>query len=183
MTHEDIQNVNRWNNFGYPQGLIQKLSTIDYVLRTIAGYSATQHTHRHIHIYIYPTKVFLMMAPVTPVRRERDQFDGPRKQISEWYPLVNSHITMENHHAIYGEINYFYGHFQQLFWHNQRVNDPEQLENWFNHGIQKTGSVHILETVWWKFSFFMLVGIFHPVIKLGKVEHLPSPMAMAMSGS
>ena len=28
--------------------------------------------------------------------------------IWSWYPLVNSHIAMENHHAI----NYFYGHFQ-----------------------------------------------------------------------
>ena len=27
------------------------------------------------------------------------------------YPLVNVYITMENHHAITGKINYFYGHF------------------------------------------------------------------------
>ena len=27
-------------------------------------------------------------------------------------PLVNCYITMENHHAINGEIHYFYGHFQ-----------------------------------------------------------------------
>jgi hypothetical protein len=26
------------------------------------------------------------------------------------YPLVNSHITMENHHAVNGKIHYFYGH-------------------------------------------------------------------------
>ena len=28
------------------------------------------------------------------------------------YPLVNVYITMENHHAINGSINYFYGHVQ-----------------------------------------------------------------------
>jgi len=28
------------------------------------------------------------------------------------YPLVNVHITMENHHAINGKIHYFYDHFQ-----------------------------------------------------------------------
>ena len=31
------------------------------------------------------------------------------------YPLVNSHIAMENHHAINGKIHYFYGHVQWLF--------------------------------------------------------------------
>ena len=28
------------------------------------------------------------------------------------YPLVNVHITMENHHFVAGKIHYFYGHFQ-----------------------------------------------------------------------
>ena len=28
---------------------------------------------------------------------------------------------MENHHAINWKTHYFYGHFQKLFWHNQRV--------------------------------------------------------------
>ena len=28
------------------------------------------------------------------------------------YSLVNFHIPMENHHAIYGKIRYFYDHFQ-----------------------------------------------------------------------
>ena len=37
------------------------------------------------------------------------------------YPLVNLQKAMENHHAIHGKIHYFYGHFQWLFWHNQRV--------------------------------------------------------------
>ena len=37
------------------------------------------------------------------------------------YPLVNVYITMENHHAINGKTHYFYGQFQLLFWHNQRV--------------------------------------------------------------
>ena len=36
------------------------------------------------------------------------------------YPLVNVHITMENHHAINGKIHYFYDHFQQ-----QTVKLPE----------------------------------------------------------
>ena len=31
------------------------------------------------------------------------------------YPLVNIQRTLENHHAINGQINYFYGHFQKLF--------------------------------------------------------------------
>ena len=35
----------------------------------------------------------------------------PINEIEE-YPLVNVHITMENHHAINGKIPYFYGHFQ-----------------------------------------------------------------------
>ena len=30
----------------------------------------------------------------------------------ETYPLVNCHKTMENHHAIRGQIHYFNGHFQ-----------------------------------------------------------------------
>ena len=33
-------------------------------------------------------------------------------KIQDGYPLVNCHITMENHHAINGTIHYFYGHFQ-----------------------------------------------------------------------
>ena len=28
-----------------------------------------------------------------------------------YYPLVNVYITMEHHHAIHGQINYFYGQF------------------------------------------------------------------------
>ena len=36
------------------------------------------------------------------------------------YPLVNSHIAMENHHFLWENL-YFYGHFQLLFWHHQRV--------------------------------------------------------------
>ena len=31
------------------------------------------------------------------------------------YPLVNCHIIMEHHHAINGQINYFYGHFLIAF--------------------------------------------------------------------
>ena len=31
------------------------------------------------------------------------------------YPLVNCHIIMEHHHAINGQINYFYGHFLNSF--------------------------------------------------------------------
>ena len=31
--------------------------------------------------------------------------------ISLSYPLVNCYIAMENHHAINGNIHYFYGYF------------------------------------------------------------------------
>ena len=33
-------------------------------------------------------------------------------EINFKYPLVNCHITMENHHAINGKFHYFNGHFQ-----------------------------------------------------------------------
>ena len=41
-----------------------------------------------------------------------DRLEKQRVGLEIGYPMVNCHIAMDNHHAIHGKINDFYGHVQ-----------------------------------------------------------------------
>jgi len=62
------------------------------------------------------------MFPSTNPLRYCDLWKSKRFLFPTITDLVNSHITMENHHAINGKIHYFNGSFSIAnCWHNQRV--------------------------------------------------------------
>ena len=59
-------------------------------------------------------RLWLARNPLKPLSSGLPGADRclPTNRVQWVYPLVNSHITMERSTIFYGEIHYFYGHFQ-----------------------------------------------------------------------
>jgi hypothetical protein len=73
----------------------------------------TYNTHGLYQFWMF----WLDRSKISKIRYIDHYIDHYRSKIRKlilysYYPLVNSHITMEHHHAIHAKTHYFYGHFQ-----------------------------------------------------------------------